>query len=123
MLGERRHIGVVLAVAGDFAVLGTDRSVGVLLHFRGIAAVRQEAGSRPTLGDRTVALDTTLGEVLVGLAGERPQVSVVTLDGTGLTGQLRAMGRDVLTLRLDDERHSAAYVPLAAVAEIGLIER
>jgi hypothetical protein len=113
----------VRAVAGDFTVLGTEGSVDVLLHYSGIVAVRQEAGSSPAFGDRTLALDTTLGEVLVGLAGGRPQVSVVMRDGNGLTGQLRAMGRDVLTLRLDDERHSAAYVPLAAVAEITLNER
>lgn len=121
--GDRRHRGAILAVAQDFAVVGTNGALDVLLHFSGIASVRQEPGSRDTAGDRTVALDTTLGEVLVGLAGERPQVFVVTLDGTGLSGQLRSVGRDVMTVRLEGEGRPSVYVPMASVAEVGLTDR
>ena len=105
-VGGRHHRGVLKAVAGDFAVLSTERSLDVLVHFSGIVSVRQEPGAPATAGDRTVVLETTLGEVLVDLAGERPQVVVVTLDGTGIAGQLRAIGRDVLTVRLDGEDRS-----------------
>ncbi|MDQ6697166.1 MAG: hypothetical protein M3Z46_06880 [Actinomycetota bacterium] len=121
--GDRRHRGAVRAVAGDFVVLGTERALDVLIAFAGIVSVRPEARSSATVGDRTVTLDTTLGAVLVGLAGERPRVFVTTLDGTGSAGQLRAVGRDVLTLRLDGQDRSLLYVPLAAVAEVTLTER
>lgn len=122
-VGDRRHRGAVRAVAGDFVVIGGDGSPDVLISFAGIVAVRPDAHAPETVGDRAVALDTMLREVLVGLAGERPRVLVTMLDGTGLAGQLRAMGRDVLTLRLDGEDRTLVYVPLAAVAEVGLTER
>ncbi len=122
-VGDRRHRGTVRAVAGDFVVLRTERSLDVLIRFDGIVSVRPDAHAPATVGDRTVALDTSLGDVLVGLAGERPRVFVTTLDGTGLAGHLRAVGRDVLTLRLDGEDRNLVYVALAAVAEVGLTER
>ncbi len=120
--GDRRHRGEIRAVAGDFVVLGSPRALDVLITFDGIVSVRPEVRSPATVGDRTIALDTTLADVLVGLAGERPRVFLTTLDGTGLAGQLRAMGRDVLTLRLDGEDHSLVYVPVSAIAEVGLTE-
>lgn len=122
-VGNRRHRGAIRAVAGDFVVLGSERALDVLISFDGIMSVRPDAQAPATVGDRTVALETTLGDVLVGLAGERPRVFVTTLDGTGLAGELRAVGRDVLTLRLDGEDRSLVYVPLAAIAEVGLTER
>ena len=120
--GGRQHRGHVRAVAGDFAVLGTERSVDVLLAFAGIVSVRPEPDAVPTVGDRVVALDTLLGHVLVGLAGDRPRVFVVTLDGSGTAGELRAAGRDVLTLRLDGGDRQIIYLALAAVAEVSLTD-
>ncbi len=122
VVGGRRQRGFLRAVAGDFAVLSTEASVDVLLPFNGIVSVRPEAGSSATVGDRIVVLDTTLGDVLVGLAGQRPRVFVVTLDGTGVAGHLWAVGRDVITVRLEGVDRSIVYVPLTAVAEIGLDE-
>ncbi len=48
---------------------------------------------------------------------------VVTLAGAdGLAGELRSVGRDVLTMRLDGEPPAPAYVAIAAVAELSLVD-
>ncbi len=121
--GGRQHRGRIRAVAGDFAVLSTDRSDDVLVRFAAMVSVRPEPRSPLAAGDRTVALDTLLAEALVGLAGERPRVLVVTLEGTAIAGDLRAVGHDVLTVRLDGEDRSLVYVPISAVAEVSLTAR
>jgi hypothetical protein len=45
------------------------------------------------------------------VAGEEP-----------LTGSLRAMGSDVLTLRLDGDGRTTVHVPLIAIAEVVLLD-
>ena len=56
----------------------------------------------PTAGDRAPALDMTFPEAIAAIAGDRPRVLVVARDGSGLSGELRSVGRDVATLRLAD---------------------
>lgn len=118
--GGRRHRGTVRAVAGDFVALRADRNTDVFLSYHGIRSVRPGSGEPAVAGDRSLTLATTLAEALAGLAGERPRLLVVTLDGNGVAGELRAVGRDVLTMRLDGEDRPTAYVPLGAVAEVRL---
>jgi hypothetical protein len=70
-------------------------------------------------GDRARALDMTLVEALVALAGERPRILVIGLDGSHRTGELRSAGTDVVVLRPDgDPRH--VYVPVASIAEVAI---
>lgn len=114
----RRHRGRVRAVAGDFLALRTEEGVDVLLSYEGIVAVRANGTEAPLAGDRARALDMTLIEAVAALAAERPRVLVVTRDGAGLSGELRAVGRDVLALRLDGEDRATSYVPVRAVAEV-----
>ena len=118
----RRHRGIVRAVATDFVGIQTDTGGDVLLTFAGIASVRPEPGAAAPLGDRAVAVDVGLAEVLAAVADDRPRLLVVTLaDAEGLAGELRAVGRDVLTLRLDGADRTPSYVPVASLAEIRLV--
>jgi hypothetical protein len=116
----RRHRGVVRAVGTDFVGLRTEQGGDVLLAFAGIASVRPEPGAQPAVGDRPVSVDIGLVEALAVLAEDRPRVLVVTMaDADGVAGELRSVGRDILSLRLDGAR-TPAYVPMASVAEVRL---
>jgi hypothetical protein len=119
--GERRHHGVIAAVAADFCILRGPTGHDVLLAFAGIASVRIDAVTSPPTGDRVVHVDLGLAEALAALAADRPRVLVVTGAGTdGVAGELRAVGLDVLTVRLDGEPAANAYVPVPAIVEVTL---
>jgi hypothetical protein len=119
--GGRRHRGTIVAVAHDFCALRTPSGRDILLSYAGVASVRAERRTSAT-GDRAVQLEATLDEALATLAEDRPRVLVVTLAGAdGLAGELRSVGRDVLTLRLDGEPAAPAYVAISAIAELSLV--
>ena len=118
----RRHRGVVTAVGGDFVVVKVVDGGDVLLSLGGIASVRPEPRAIPAPGDRPVTVDIGLAEALAAVAADRPRVLVVTMaDADGLAGELRTVGRDVLTLRLDGSDRTPAYVPIASVVEVRLV--
>jgi hypothetical protein len=120
--GERRHRGIVTAVADDFLALHASAGTDVLIRYDGIAVVRP-LGQAPVGGDRARALDISFGEAVSALVGDRPRVLIVTRDGQGLSGDLRSAGVDVLTLRLDGEPRATIYVPFASIAELTLSDR
>jgi hypothetical protein len=118
----RRHRGTVVAVARDFCGLRTPSGRDILLSYAGVASVRAERRSATPTGDRAVTLRASLGEALAALAEDRPRVLLVTLAGSeALAGELRSVGRDVLTMRLDGEPTAPAYVAIAAIAEVSLV--
>jgi hypothetical protein len=114
----RRHRTVVEAVGADFAGLRLQSGAEVLVATSGIAWVRQEARADRAAGDRTPGVLATFAEALAALAEDRPRVLVVPAAGDGVAGELRAVGRDVLTLRLDAHGRPTVYVPLASVSEV-----
>lgn len=119
--GQRRHRGVIAAVGHDFCALRADAGGDVLVAFRGIGSVRPEPGLPDAGGDRLVLARVGLAEMLSIAAAERPRVLVVTTMGDeGIAGELRSVGRDVVTVRLDGPSRSSAYVPLDTVAEVTL---
>jgi hypothetical protein len=73
------------------------------------------------VGDREVEVGMRLVDAVSYLVGERPRVLVVTRSGERIAGRLRALGRDVVSIDLDGEVRSVAYVPVAAVSEIGVV--
>lgn len=116
--------GRITTVAKDFCVLRHDGGTATLLAFGAIATVRPEPGYRAgqAASERAAPVDATLADVLVGLVGERPRVRMVTEGGgEALAGQLRSVGADVATLRLDGERGGTVYVQLGAVLEVTLL--
>lgn len=117
--GGRTHRGRVRGVGEDFAALRTGAG-DVLLPYASMVAIRAEGA--PSAGaDRAHALDLGLAEALAAVAGDRPRALVVARDGTGLAGELRSVGLDVLALRLA-EGGATVHVPLAAVAEVTLTD-
>jgi hypothetical protein len=115
----RRHRGRIVVVAHDFCALRTQAGHDVLLSYAGIASVRPEPRSTAPTGDRAVHLEAKLDDALGILAEDRPRVLVVTLAGdNGMAGELRSVGRDVLTLRLDGDPPAPAYIAISAIAEL-----
>lgn len=117
-VGGRRTIGSIAAVAGDCCAVRTSSGDDVLLAYAAITSVRPVDGIGTSTGDRPVALETTLAECLALLLAERPRLHLVTSDGTATSGELRAVGRDVITLLRDGANGSTAYLPIAALAEV-----
>jgi hypothetical protein len=120
----RTHHGIIEAVGRDFLVVRADGGPPTFIALDAIGLLRAApgAGLPDADSDRTPTLDARLAHVLVGLAGERPRVLIV-LHGGGdpVAGELRAAGEDVLTVLLDAEPPSRAYIPLAAVDELTLL--
>ena len=91
----------------------------MLLPYDAIVAIRAE-GQPAGGGERAHALDIAFAEAVAAIAGDRPRVLVVARDGSGLSGELRSVGRDVATLRLADAT-GVVYVPLASMAELAIV--
>jgi hypothetical protein len=93
----------------------------LLVAMRAIASVRTAPAVGVTAGERVVTTDLRLSDVLGELAAERARVSLVVLDGSDVvSGELRSVGQDVVTLRTDGEAQASAYVPTSAVVEVAL---
>ena len=118
----RRHRGQIAAVAADFCALRTSGGRDVLLAYTGIGSVRPDSRTPGPSGDRAVHADLGLAEMLSVLAADRPRVLLLTTaDADGIAGELRSVGRDIVTVRLDGERRAAAYVAITAIAEVSLV--
>jgi hypothetical protein len=61
-----------------------------------------------------------LGDALAAIAGDRPRVQVVAARET-LTGELRAVGADVVTLRIDGRPAGVVYVALSSISECSIL--
>jgi hypothetical protein len=120
-VGARRFQGVVHVLGADFIALRGRAGNEVLLALRTFASVRTAPAVGVATGERVVTTELCLADVLAELAAERARVRLVVLDGTeAVTGELRAVGQDVVTLRIDGQPQATAYVRTAAVAEVVL---
>ena len=122
--GRTLH-GRITAVARDFCVLRHAGGTATLLAFTAVATVRPEPGypAAEAASERSAPLDTCLADALGRMAGGRPRVRLV-VEGAGeaLTGELRSVGADVATMRLDGGGHaSTVYVQLPSVREVTLL--
>ena len=114
----RLHRGVIVAVGVDHVGLRRTAGREVLVAQSAIASVRTQPREAPVDGDRPVRSARTLGEALVPWADQRTRVLVAGADaGQAVSGELRAVGRDLLTLRLDGDG-GVAYIALESVAEV-----
>ncbi|MDH3756172.1 MAG: hypothetical protein OEU32_20090 [Acidimicrobiia bacterium] len=117
--GGRRHRGAVTAVGSDFFALRTVQGGDVLVPFDATSFVQPQSGQEVSLGDRSLTVDLLFSEALQELSVDRPRVLVIFRgDQQGIAGELRSVGRDVVTIRLDGSDGSNASVPLLAVAEV-----
>jgi hypothetical protein len=118
----RLHRGAAVVVGADFVVLRVTAGRDVAIALSAVASVRTLPGEEASTGDRFVPAAATLAEMLSALVDERVRVMVIGLDARqAVSGELRAVGRDVLTVRLGGEG-GTAYVALGSVAEISLVE-
>jgi small nuclear ribonucleoprotein (snRNP)-like protein len=115
----RRHTGTIRALGDDFValVLAGGRA-SVLVALTAVASLRTPPGDAGVVGDRDGAAGLGLADVVVGLAADREQVTVVTADGEAIAGTLQSVGRDVAVVRTAGEPPAMCYVPLAALGEI-----
>jgi hypothetical protein len=116
----RSHRGRLRVVGEDFCCVRTPRRVDVLVSYDAVASLRPAPREPGPAGDRLLAPIITLRAALSALAGTEACVVVTASGGTSLRGELRSVGHDVAVLGLDDGR--AAYVRLASVAEVSVVE-
>jgi hypothetical protein len=114
----RRAAGTVQALGADFVALADGAGL-VLVALTALATVRTRPGAAAASGDRTERVERRLLDVLAELAGDRPPVVVGTV-GDEVRGTLRAVGRDVITIRMDGERPSTVYVAAGSITDIRL---
>jgi hypothetical protein len=107
----------VHALGADFVALRGGAGSTVLVSLEAVAQIRTRPGAGSVAGDRAVRLDRRFGDVLGELAADRPDVVIGTA-GAELRGELRAVGRDVVTLRVHGTPPCAAYVALHAADEV-----
>ena len=120
MTSGRTHQGAIRAVGRDFAVVGPPGQETCLV-LAAVATIRRRPGRRvaDATGDRAAARQLSLAAYLGALAPDRPRIAmVVTGEAAMLTGELRAVGRDIATVRLDGEPPIAAYVALGSLSEV-----
>lgn len=109
---ELRGVGI------DFCA-GIDRGRWVLVALHAVAAVRPLGGGLDLPGgSRAVGVDATLLEALADLLGDRPRVAATLVSGEPVTGELRSVGTDVVTLRADGDPARAVHLSTAHLVEL-----
>jgi hypothetical protein len=115
----RRHHGVVHVIGADFIAVRLASGAEVLLAISGLGVVRTAPAVEPALGDRLVATELRLADVLAELAADRERVLLVTTTGEdAVAGQLRGVGHDVVVVRTDGQPPATTYLPLAVIGEV-----
>lgn len=122
--GGRRHHGGIEVLGVDFVALRLASGGEVLLALAAVTAVRTAPLADAALGERVVTTELRLADVLAELAVEQVRVLLVSADGAeSVAGELRTVGQDVVTVRVDGEPPATAYVPLRAITEVALALR
>ena len=115
----RQHRGTVVTVGEDFLALSPGPRAVVLSAFAAVSLLRPAPGRAEGSGDRSPPNSAWLADVLTGLAGDRAHVRL-GLGPDVVSAELRAVGADVVTLRVDGSPPTTAYARLAAVTEVWL---
>jgi len=121
LAGKRTYRGAPVALGRDHVAVRTPSRQVALLSLSALRSVRPEPGTAapPATGDRERSEGRTLAEIIERCAEESRRL-VLGLDGVDelLTGQVTALGEDVLTFRVDAEDHGVLYLPVQAVCEL-----
>lgn len=114
----RSHHGRVDAVGRDFLVLRSTSARPTFLAMAAVAWLRPEPGTMGDgTGDRGAPVDVSLADVLLRMSGDRPHLQVTVGDET-VTGQLRAVSADVLTVRTDGDPPATVHIRLGSIYEV-----
>ena len=125
MVTTHSHRGRVVAVGHDFVVLRDGDRGPTFIPFTAISTIRPhpELAIENPSGARAAPLAGSFAAVLGGIAAERPRVNVIAVgDDHTLAGELRAVGADVATLYLDGPNRPRAFVRLASLASLTLLD-
>jgi hypothetical protein len=118
--GGRSHRGVIVGVGPDYVAVQAEGVTLTLIDLAGVASVRSlRSGSTSAAGGSRPPHPRTMMQALAVCAEERPRVRVVAA-GETVTGELIGVGGDVLSVRLDADPPTVAYVPAASVSEVSL---
>ena len=111
--------GALVALGTDFVALRAEDRGAVCLRLGALASVRAHAGFREggAAGDRPSPLDLSLLELLARLVPDRPRLTLAA-GADVVAGELRAVGTDVVTLRLDGEPPGTCYLAAATIDEV-----
>ena len=117
------HHGRVVAVGRDFLLMRGLAGRPVFIPLERLVTLRLQPGARARdiAGSRPAPINATFAAILAGVAPERPRVQVGTVL-EALTGELRSVGLDVLTLRFDGGGPPLVHLPLSAVCELTLLD-
>jgi len=125
MTSGRLLRGTVELVGLDAVALRTSAGSLSLLRLDAIVWIRRVPGSpageavTEPAGARPAARQATFVALAAGLAAERPQVALAVPGEEGLlTGELRSVGVDVVTVRLDGAPPVTAYFFASQVSEL-----
>jgi hypothetical protein len=113
-----RRSGRLIGVGRDFCVLQSARRRIALIAVHEIVQLWPDGHTAggPPAGDRRPSIDLTLTSALALLAEERSPVSLISGNGLDTTGELVAVGDDVLTLRAALPVRRLVHVPISSVA-------
>lgn len=121
----RCHAGLVATVGDDFVAVGRAEERVTLIAMAAVASVVPTGSERatPVGGERhpSSSAPVTLLGVLERAVGDRPRL-MLTAGDTRVTGQLVAVGIDVVTVRTDAQPPGWAYVSLASVSEASFLD-
>jgi hypothetical protein len=115
--------GALSAVARDFWVVDGD-GVATFVAAAYVVSVRPlpGTGGGDATGDRADVLDMRLVDALTAIVGDRPRVRLAVMgDNEVMTGELRTVGADVLTVRPDTANRQPVYVALSGVIECSIL--
>lgn len=113
----RTHHGVAVGVGGDFVALSCSKGTSALVRLDAITTVLPHPLERHTAagGHRSSPLEILLLEVLG--AADRLRMSLVLRGGEVVTGEVGAVGVDVVSVVLDGDRRSPCYISAASICE------
>jgi len=121
----RALTGTIVLAATDVIVISGEHGSATYVRIDHIGSLRHGPGGRPLdtpAGGRAAPRPTTFGALLADLAPDRPRVALDVAGQSGLlTGELRAAGRDVLTIRLDGDPPGTVHVAVAQLSALVLL--
>jgi hypothetical protein len=118
--GGTRIRGRIVCVGDDFLGLATEQRATQLVRIEHITAVRSNATDE-VVSDRSAEIELDMDEAIRALADERPRVRLTLGLSESVTGELRGVGIDVASVRLEGDQRSTLYVRLAAISELVVV--
>ena len=122
-VGGGVHHGVVAAVGADFCLIRPEHRTDLYVHVAAISTVRPHPGERhpAASGDREAPSGLRLLDLLATMVDERSALTVGTVDGETVTGELRAVGRDVVTVALEADHQALCYLSASSMCDVAVL--